>query len=72
VPLDDLAGSRIGHETFGEAVFEVLEVALHEELVQERVDGGMAFSAPDVLGDVDLNSACSSGDPSGGIVARLL
>jgi len=72
VSLDDLASSRIRHETSGEAVFELMEVVLDQELVQERIDGGMAFSAPDVLGDVDSKFARSFGEPSGGIVARLL
>jgi hypothetical protein len=53
-------------------VLELVEAVLDEELLQDRVDGGMPLSTRDLLGDVDVELTRSLSQPSTGIVAALL
>jgi hypothetical protein len=55
----------------GELLLELGEAVLGEELVQQRVEVRVTCSKPDVLGDVDVESGSSLGEPGGGVVAEL-
>jgi hypothetical protein len=69
---DHLAGAWIRDEARGEAMLDLLQATVTEELVQQRVEDRDPLTAADLLGDIDAQLAGALGQPGADVSAAPL